>query len=98
MTIKRITIISLSILAGVVLTYVFNFFILDKVLIPDPCYYHTHNTNKIFDVFYELTAAEGYHPSPTTFNFILTMTIGAILGLTFSIYILKKRDKKKTSQ
>jgi hypothetical protein len=95
MTIKRIAIITLSTIAGLVLTFVFNFIILDSILIPDPCYYHSHETNKVFDIFYELD--EGNHPFPTIFNFIFTLTTGAILGFTFSILKLKKRDKNKTT-
>lgn len=98
MTAKQIALIILSALGGIVLAFVFNFLILDKILIPDPCYYHTHDTNKVFDIFYELTSDDGYHPFPTKFNFIFTATIGAIFGLTFSIYKLKKRDKGKTTK
>ncbi len=98
MTAKQIAIIILSTFAGTVLAFVFNFFILDKILIPDPCYYHSHDTNKVFDIFYELTSGDGYHPFPTKFNFIFTATIGAIFGLTFSIYKLRKRDGRKTTK
>lgn len=98
MTAKQIAIIILSALAGTVLAFVFNFLILDKILIPDPCYYHTHDTNKAFDIFYELTSGDGYHPFPTKFNFIFTATIGAIFGMTFSIYKLRKRDERKTTK
>lgn len=97
MTAKQIVLFILSALGGIVLAFVFNFLILDKILIPDPCYYHTHDTNKIFDIFYELTSGDGYHPFPTKFNFIFTATIGATLGLTISIYKLKKRDASKTT-
>jgi hypothetical protein len=95
---KQIAIIILSTLAGTVLAFVFNYLILDKILIPDPCYYHTHDTNKVFDIFYELSSAEGYHPFPTKFNFIFTATLGAIFGLTFSIYKLKKYKERKTTK
>jgi len=98
MTAKQIVTVILSALAGAVLAFVFNFLILDKILIPDPCYYHTHDTNKVFDIFYELTSGDGYHPFPTKFNFIFTATIGVIFGLTFSIYKLKKRDGRKTTK
>lgn len=97
MTIKNKAIVILSALAGTVLAFVFNFLILNKMLIPDPCYYHSHDTNKVFDIFYELTSGEGYHPFPTKFNFIFTATIGAIFGLTFSIFKLRKRDGRKTT-
>ena len=98
MTAKQIALVMLSALGGIVLAFVFNFLILDKILIPDPCYYHTHDTNKVFDIFYELTSGDGYHPFPTKFNFIFTATIGAVLGLTISIYKLKKSDVRKTTK
>ena len=94
---KKVAIIILSALGGIALALVFNL-ILYKILIPDPCYYHDHDTNRVFDIFYELTAGDGYHPFPTKFNFVLTATIGAIFGLTFSIYRLKKRDTRKTTE
>ena len=97
MTAKQIAIVILSALAGMFLAFLFNYLILDKILIPDPCYYHSHDTNKLFDIFYELTASEGYHPFPTKFNFILTATFGAIFGLTLSIYKLRKHDERKTT-
>ena len=97
MTAKQIIIVLLSVFAGTVLAFVFNFFILDTILIPDPCYYHSHDTNKVFDIFYDLPSSEGYHPFPTKFNFIFTSTIGAIFGLTLSIYKLKKHGKTRTT-
>lgn len=83
---RQILILTLSAFVGIVLAFFFNYFILDKILIPDPCYYHSHDTNKLFDIFYNLPASEGYHPFPTKFNFVFTTIIGAILGLTISIY------------
>lgn len=97
-TAKQIAIVILSALGGIVLAFVFNFLILDKILIPDLCYYHTNDTNKVFDIFYELTSRDGYHPFPTKFNFIFTATIGAILGLTISIYKLNKREARRTTK
>jgi hypothetical protein len=98
MKVKNIVIVILSALGGTILAFVFNFLILENILIPDPCYYHTHDTNKVFDIFYKVTAGEGFHPFPTKFNFIITATIGAICGLTFSINKLKKRDAGKTTK
>lgn len=95
MTTKQIAIVILSTLAGAILAFLFNFLILDKILIPDPCYYHSHRTNKVFDIFYELTAGDGFHPYPTPFNFIFTLTIGALSGMTLSIRQLKKHRRKK---
>lgn len=95
MTIKRVAIIILSTLAATVLAYVLNFFVLEGILIPDPCYYHERETSKIFDLFYDLPSFAGGHPFPTKFNVVFTLTIGAILGLTISKIILKKRENAK---
>ena len=82
---KRIlTIIGFCVL-GLVVTFVLNFFILERLIIPDPCYYHSHDTNKIVDLFYELTAGEGFHPTPTILNLVLTLTAGIIVGLVLGI-------------
>ncbi|MBO9703179.1 MAG: hypothetical protein J7604_23395 [Sporocytophaga sp.] len=89
MTPKQIAIVCLSTMAGMVLAFVFNYFILDKILIPDPCYYHNHETNKIFDFFYNLPSSEGFHPFPSIFNFIFTMIIGAICGFILSVKKIK---------
>ncbi len=82
---KKILIIFGFTILGIFLLFVFNFLILERVIIPDPCYYHSHDTNKVFDLFYELTAQEGYHPTPTRLNVVLTLTTGAIIGLVFGI-------------
>ena len=98
MTAKQIALVILSTIGGIVLAFVFNFLIQYTILIPDPCYYHTHDTDKVFDIFYELTSDNGYHPFPTMFNFIFTASIGAIIGRISSINKPKKRDAKKTTK
>lgn len=97
MILKQISIIVLSVLAGIFSAYMLNF-MLDVFLIPDPCYYHDHDTNIIFDVFYDLPSSEGYHPYPTTFNNIFTLVIGAVSGSIFSIYKLKKDSSARSTQ
>lgn len=94
MKLKRIALISLSALIGMASTFFLNFFWFEGILIPDPCYYHEHDTNFIFDLFYEITASNGDHPFPTIFNLIFTLTIGALIGIAISTYLTKKRDKK----
>lgn len=95
MALRQIACVVLSTLVGVVFATLFNFFFLDKILIPDPCYYHSHETSIVFDVFYDLPSSEGYHPFPTIINFILTFIIGAIMGLIFSLRKLKKVENIK---
>lgn len=65
---------------GMILFYILNYFILERLLIPDPCYYHAHDTTTIFNLFYQLTGEEGFHPSPTSLNYVITLTAGALVG------------------
>ena len=66
------------IIGGAILAVVINFFLLENVFIPDPCYYHIHEPGRLFWVFHDLS--DGGHPFPTTFNFIFTILIGGLLG------------------
>jgi hypothetical protein len=93
MKILNFAVITLSTFIGMVLTYCINFYLLENVIIPDPCYYHSHDTNVIFDIFYELPAWNGDHPVPTIFNMTFTIAIGAILGGIISTKALKRKDK-----
>ena len=79
-------------LIGIIVVFLFNYLLLERLIIPDPCYFHSHDTTKVFDLFYELTASEGYHPTPTRFNLILTLIIGAMTGILIG---LKTTDKKQ---
>ena len=82
-------------LTGIVIVFLFNYLFLERLIIPDPCYcyYHSHDTTKLFDLFYELTSSEGYHPTPTKLNLILTVIIGAMTGLLIGQkLIIKKQD------
>jgi len=70
---------------GTITFFVFNFLVLERITIPDPCYYQSHDTTKFFDLFYEMKAGEGYHPTATYLNLILTLTLGSITGLTWGL-------------
>lgn len=76
---------------GIIVFLLLNFFIIEKYIIPDPCFYHNHNTTKTFDLFYQMTADEGYHPTPTKFNLLSTLTIGTLIGLIFGLKITKEK-------
>lgn len=91
---KRIVIAGVSILLGAMAAFVFNFFFLEKIIIPDPCYYHSHDTSPAFDVFYCFPGSEGGHPFPTTFNVVLTLITGAVLGGLFARLVLWRFLKK----
>lgn len=68
------------IIIGVLTFLVLNFIILDKLLIPDPCYYHNRETGFLFNLFYDTPSFNGGHPMPTNFNIILTIIIGGLFG------------------
>ena len=72
------------------LAFAANFFLLEKLIIPDPCIYHTRETTALFDMFYSLKAEEGYHPFPTTLNFIITLASGGIAGFLFALKTRKQ--------
>lgn len=76
MLVKRI----IFLLIGAFLSLPLNYFFLEIFLIPDPCYYHTHETTSLFDLFYSLTSDNGYHPFPTMLNFVVTICVGMISG------------------
>jgi hypothetical protein len=90
---KRKVFILLSAITGSFLAVMLNYFVIDSLLIPDPCYYHNHGfeTSKLFDVFYNFPGSEGYHPTPTLFNTIFTFAFGAFVGLVLSFYIIKRK-------
>ena len=76
----RIFIFFFAILLGTIAVGSFNFLFVEPLIIPDPCYYHNHETTPVFDVFYTIAASEGYHPFPSTFNLTFTLIAGVILG------------------
>lgn len=72
---------ALFLVAGIVVLVLFNYFLLEDLIIPDPCAYHGENTSFIFNLFYDTSssAANG-HPIPTVINFAVTVFVGYHLG------------------
>jgi hypothetical protein len=95
MQVKNILFTTVFGIAGSVLAFLFNFLLLDRLLIPDPCYYHSHEGGGFFKLFYDITSAEGFHPSPSVFNFVLTIVTGATAGYFFARYLLKHKKEKQ---
>jgi len=81
---KQVVITFLSVVSGIILMFGFNYFFLEKYIIPDYCYYHNHTPSDLMKLFYEFTSAENFHPFPSTFNLILTATAGSGLGFVSS--------------
>jgi hypothetical protein len=80
--------IGCSLVVGTASVFFLNQFIIEPLIIPDPCIYHGEETNALFNVFYKFESSEGYHPAPTHFNFILTLLAGVACG-----YYLYKAGK-----
>ena len=80
---------------GVVLTIPLNYLVVQNIIIPDPCDYHNADTSKLFQLFYEQTSANGDHPEPTLFNFVLTLIIGGLLGILMAKKIYKRNHSRQ---
>lgn len=78
------TIISLVVLGHV---------IFDAVVLPDLCQYHFPDveTSWLFDLFFPMTAANGYHPGPGIV-FHLTALIGGVGAGILSFRWMKGRS------
>ena len=86
----RLLMTILLMMIGAVSTFALNFFFLEHLLIPDPCYYHNRDTSLLFDLFYDLASVEGGHPSPTGFNLLLTLAVGLLSGYQIANWRRKK--------
>lgn len=83
----------LIIIIAIIIAFIINFFLVEKIVISDPCLYHNNPTEKMSEIlrlFYKITPSEGYHPFPTTFNFVTTLLIG-IFGALIGFKFIKKQ-------
>ena len=65
---------------GIFSSFFINIFIIDEILIPDQCVYHSlveAPKNELINLFYTF----GYHPEFTDLNMILTVIVGILFGL-----------------
>jgi hypothetical protein len=91
MSLKRLLVTVFFLIAGVIVAAAINY-IIDRILIPDPCAYHGHNsgTSAVFNFFYEISSDTGYHPEPTRANLFVTLLTGLGLGLLLTRLLLGK--------
>jgi hypothetical protein len=85
----KIGVVFLSMAVGIVFMFLINYLLIEKMAIPDPCYFHSHEPTFIFNLFYEFNANDGYHPTPNDLNLISTTGLGGLIGLLL-FYKLKK--------
>ena len=79
-----------AILFGGISVFLFNVLLIERLIIPDICYYHSHDTNFVFDVFYSFPPAEGGHPITSDFSMILSFAIGGFFGF----YLIREKMRK----
>lgn len=83
--IKWLTIFLFSIVA-----LFLNFAIIDHLIMPDPCYYHTNQMNLVLSFFYTAAAVSGGHPEINLFNIVFTIIFGGLIGKFFCNFWLIK--------
>lgn len=77
---KKILVFLISLLIPTLTLFVVNYIIITPLIIGDKCDLDQSELTKFDELFYEISSNTGYHPEPTTFNFILTAIIGCIIG------------------
>jgi len=82
------------IVGGVLVFIVGQTFIFD-LIIPDPCFYHTNETNFLIELFFDLNPGNNSHPEPNILYIIFSLVIGSILG--HSVYRTINNIKLKTT-
>lgn len=72
-----------SVIIGGIVVLLINVFLVERVIIPDICYYHSHDPNFFIETFYDFPSSEGSHPVPSIFNLSLSFITGGTLGFFF---------------
>ena len=60
-----------------------NYGVIEPMLVPDECYYHSHEPNAMMNLFYSYSSASGGHPEPNLFNFVFTLIVGFFFARLF---------------
>jgi len=81
---SKAVIYSLFFLICGIVAILLNVFLIERLIIPDICYYHSHQTTFYFDIFFSFPPSEGGHPVTSNFSIVLSFLIGGILGFYFT--------------
>ena len=87
---NRIIIYFLVVVIRAISAFLFNVLLIERLIITDICYYHSHLTTFIFDIFYSFPSSEGGHPTTSNFSIILSLVIGG-----YSTFYFTKREMAK---
>lgn len=77
---KKIFVFLTSLLISTLTLFVVNYIIITPLIIGDKCDLGQNELTKFDELFFEISSNTGYHPEPTTLNFMLTAIIGCIIG------------------
>ena len=79
---KKIFVFLVFITTSILTLFVINYLIITPVIIGNKCEYDIgqNELTKLDELFFEISSNTGYHPEPTTLNFIFTAIIGCIIG------------------
>lgn len=79
---KKILVFLIYLLISTLTIFVVNYLIITPLIIDDKCNNDLGQSEltKFDELFYEISSNTGYHPEPTTLNFIFTAIIGCIIG------------------
>ena len=86
---KKILVFLISLLISTLTLFIANYLSITPLIIGDKCDLDQNELTKFDELFFEISSNTGYHPEPTTFNFILTAIIGCIIGSI--IYKIRSR-------
>lgn len=78
---------------GGIIMFIISFTLIYDLLIPDVCYYHTHEMNSFMSLFYSAGPADNGHPTPNFTNFLVSFVFGGIIG--YALYKLTTPLRKK---
>ena len=72
-------------LAVIVVLRVLGGYIFNLVALPDLCDYHNKDVQSswLFDLFFPMSAANGYHPGPGMFFYLFIIFFGISAGIWF---------------
>jgi len=74
---------------GGIVMFLVSFTLIYALLIPDVCYYHTHEMNSFMSLFYSAGPADNGHPAPNLTNFLVSFVFGGIIGYV-TYYLINK--------
>ena len=84
MCMKKVFVFLVSLMTSTLALFVVNYTIITPIIIGNKCEHDIgkNELTKLENLFFEISSNTGYHPEPTSFNFIFTAIMGFIIGST----------------